>query len=105
MAGSGSRTWEPTKPTSPCSQLSFRAPLTSPKPQILQALKVGEVLTIHLDPTPPHAVIVSFRGTPAGTLTGPDISQLVRCIQNGFQYAAKVLEVAGSVCVVEVAAQ
>lgn len=40
-----------------------------------------------------------------GTLTGPDISALIRCIQNGFEYKAKVLEIRGGACTVEVSAK
>lgn len=105
MAGSGSRNWEPTTPASPCSRLSFRAPITSPKPQLLKALKVGDVLDIKLDPNPPHTVSVTSHGSPVGTLTGSDISELVRCIQNGFEYEAKVLEIRGGTCIVEVSAK
>jgi len=105
MAGSGSRNWEPTNPTSPCSQLSFRAHITSPKPQFLGTMKVGDVLDVQADPNPPHAVSVIFQGSPVGTLTGPDISALIRCIQNGFEYKAKVLEIRGGDCIVEVSAK
>lgn len=102
MSGSGSRGRTPTVPSSPCERLTFRATINSPQPAIIGRLTVGDILLVQLQTTPTPAVVVLHNGAIAGALTGPKVNELVKCIQNGFQYQAEVMALQGGSCTVDV---
>lgn len=96
MGGSGGGGWSPTVPSSPCERLSFRANINSPQPA-LSSVSVGDRLDLSLQ-TSPLSVIALFNGTIVGSITGPSISGLINCMQNGYQYEAEVLTISGGNC-------
>lgn len=102
MGGSGSRGWSPSPPQDPCGTLAFRATLNSPQPAALASLAVGTLLTVSIAPPPQTAVYLSHGGQVVGSLTGPKISSLINCIQNGYQFEAEVFSVNGGLCSVDV---
>lgn len=92
MGGSGGG-WTPTVPSSPCERINFRANINSPQPAILNLLKVTDVLDVKLRTTPVVSIIVEYAGNFAGSLTGTEISKLIMCIQNGFEYSATIVTI------------
>lgn len=102
MGGSGSRGWRPTAPSNPCARLAFRAVVNSPQAAVLMTLNVDDELDIQLQMIPTTAVVAMHNGQIVGALTGTNINSLVNCIQNGFQYKAKVVSLAGGNCTVDV---
>lgn len=101
MSGS-KRTWTPTTPTNPCDQLSFRSSVNSPQPSVISGLNQGDILQVVLQTLPQTAVVVQHQGATAGALVGTKVNSLINCLQNGYQFVAEVLEVAGGRCTVEV---
>jgi hypothetical protein len=104
MGGSGSGGWTPTPPQSSCATLAFRASLNSPQPAVLAQLTVGTILTVALAASPQQAVYALLNGAPAGSLTGPRITSLINCLQNGFRFEAEVMSIHGGNCAVDVRA-
>ena len=101
MGGSGSGGYRPSAPSNPCANLTFRATINSPKPAVVGALQVGDVLDVVLDPES-HSVSLLHNRQTAGSLTGTHVAQLINCINNGFDYQAEVVQLNGGQCVVQV---
>lgn len=83
-------------PETPCDRLRFSAQLTSPQPQVVATLSVGEVLDIATASMRGQVVVqVLKHGQVAGGLTGPEASSLRRCMDEGHDYNATVQSVNG----------
>lgn len=102
MGGSGGGGWVPSGPAARCDTLAFTATVNSPQPAALAAVSVGDVLDVSLSPPPQQTVVVSKLGATVGALTGPKISTLVSCLQNGYRFEAEVVALNGGICTVEV---
>jgi hypothetical protein len=101
MGGSGSGGYTPSAPSSPCARLTFQATINSPKPAVMNQLKVGDLLDVTLNPQG-QGIILEYNGQTAGSLTGSQVAQLVNCINSGFDYQATVVQLNGGQCVVRV---
>jgi len=104
MGGSSSSGWSPTVPSNPCERINIRANINSPQAEALQELELNNILTVSLQQTPQISIIVSSDSHIIGSLTGPSITQLINCIENGHQYSATVVDLDGGSCVVLVEA-
>jgi hypothetical protein len=102
MGGSGSGGWTPSAPSSPCDELSFRSIVNSPQPAVISQLSQGDVLNVRLQAAPQTAVVVEYNGAVAGTLAGVQVSSLINCLQNGYDFVAEVRSIVGGKCTVEV---
>jgi hypothetical protein len=102
MGGSGPGGWTPPPVVDPCTTLSFRAAVNSPKPAVLKKMKEGAVLVVELQKPPSTSVIVMYKDEELGALTGPKIATLVNCLQNGYKFKADVVSITGGNCQVEV---
>lgn len=79
-----------------CAQLQIRTRLSSPQPDQVEQLGVGDLLDIQLDEPPRLRVIVTTAdGDVAGTITGGQLGQLIRCLQDGHTFEGEVLTVDG----------
>lgn len=76
--------------------------INSPQPAVISILHPGAVLQVKHQTTPSNAVVVEYAGQIAGALTGTMIGQLINCLLDGFSFVAKVVEVRGGTCVVDV---
>lgn len=76
----------------PCSQLTFRARLQSPQPQVVTLLRSGDELDIVLTDDPAVQAISSHGLAGHITTRLPD---LLRCINSGFAFVAVVDDVNG----------
>lgn len=86
----------------PCIDIKFIAVLNSPQPTIVSNLKPGDILTITINSGSSISVVAMKDGNIAGAVTGQNISDLISCIQNGYNYVAKVIEVKNGKCDIEV---
>jgi hypothetical protein len=102
MGGSGSVGWTPSVPSDPCDKLSFVAIVNSPQPAVIAKLSQGDLLNVKLQATPQTVVVVEYQGAVAGTLAGVQVTRLINCLQNGYEYNAKVISVVGGKCTIEV---
>jgi len=105
MSGSGSGGRTPSAPSNPCDQLSFFSVITSPQPAVIGQLGVGAVLNVALQATPQTAIVVDYNGAVAGALTGTKITNLISCLQNGYDFTAEVISIVGGKCTVRVKAK
>ena len=102
MSGSGSVGWTPSTPKNRCDQLSFLSTISSPQPAVIVQLSLGDELRVKLQVAPQTAVVVEYKGSVAGALTGTQLSSLINCLQNGYDFVAKVTAIGGGKCTVEV---
>jgi hypothetical protein len=88
-----------------CGELSFQAALQSVQPDAVEDLSVGEILDVALrtDGHPPVIEVRTAEGAVVGALI-QRVPELLRCIQDGFQYVAEVLHIEGGHVRVEVRA-
>ena len=81
--------------------LNFQTSLFGPVPNVVDSLVVGDVLDIELltqNQTVSVAAFVQDSRKQAGTITGArQLGDLVRCLQDGHQYEAKVMTISGSI--------
>jgi hypothetical protein len=92
MAGSKGG-WTPTVPSSPCERINFRASINSPQAAILTPLELKKILDVKLQTKPTISVVVEYEGAIAGSLTGTEVSNIINCIQNGFEYSATIVAI------------
>lgn len=102
MGGSGSRGWAPSVPSSHCQRLRFIATVNSPNPAALPTLQLGQVLSIRLQAAP-SAAVVHTGVVDIGSLTAPQVPELIGCMQKGFEYEATITKISGGRLEVEVA--
>ncbi len=78
----------------PCDQLWFETSIASPQPTA-NDLSVGDVLQVVLSSGPPPVIqLIDGAGDVVGSLI-TRIADLLRCIQDGFNYEAEVKEING----------
>ena len=101
MSGS-SGSYTPGGPPSGDCNIVERTPLNSPKPNVLQQLKKGDVLDVQ--PSADKRSIVARKEEVgiAGSLTPRRLAELLECIEQGRKYKATVLELRGAFCEVEI---
>jgi len=79
-----------------CDRLSFETQLSSPKPEVVAGINVGDVLWVAIEQQGSAQVVVIKHGNQvAGGITSPKMSRLLECIRQGTQYQATVLSKAG----------
>lgn len=105
-SGGGGGGFGSRDPGTDCQQLRFRATLQSPQPDAVAAITVGEVLDVVLvgAGTTPVIEVQRSDGTTVGALID-HVTELLRCLQDGFQFVAEVLEISGGAVRVSVHAR
>jgi hypothetical protein len=90
-----------------CQKLRFGATLQSPQPDAVEAIVIGEVLDVVLvggAGTTPVIEVQRSDGTTVGALID-HVTELLRCLQDDFQFVAEVLEISGGAVRVSVHAR
>lgn len=106
MSGSGGGGGGGGGPSPPsgidCLRLVIRTTLNSPNPAVVKKLKKNDVLTI--DVQGPRGPVAALDGTgqTAGTITAQELLDLIKCIDDGFEYVAIVRDVSGGKVDVEI---
>ncbi|MDD5169680.1 MAG: hypothetical protein PHN75_12740 [Syntrophales bacterium] len=98
-AGDGGGGIPPTPPID-CARIMEKTILNSPVPEVINALKSGDILNVKLQGK--SLVATTKEGKVAGALTPPLLPRIVQCIAEGHEYVAIVLSVSGGQCTVEV---
>jgi hypothetical protein len=96
MSGYGDTrsTWD--TPISSCSLLVIETQLSSPQPNVIGTLTLGEVLDVDLQQTGVVAVVVALKnGVVAGGIAATSLNQLRDCIEGGTVYQATVTGING----------
>lgn len=102
-----SRSRRPPEPSNKCSEFVEKTPLSSPKAAVLKKLKVEDVLDVVLQANPDKTstVVAAKDMQVAGSIVSARSPQLIRCLKEGYEFEAKILELAGGLCTVEVRAK
>ena len=90
-----------------CQQLRFSATLQSPQPDAVATITVGEELDVVLVGGVGITPVIEVQrsdGTTVGALID-HVTELLRCLQDGFQFVAEVLEISGGAVRVRVQAK
>lgn len=80
-----------------CSSLFERTILNSPVPQVVSALKQGDLLQIETHDQG-RILVASYQGEVAGSVTSPRLIDFIECIQDGYAYIATVDSINGGQC-------
>lgn len=96
MSGSGGRSHGNLKSTStPCDRLAFEAAIMSPDPEVVRSLHKGDILLLALRQQKPGGTIVVLKDNLVAGSIIEHVTELVRCIQAGHSFEAKVLSISG----------
>lgn len=86
-----------------CSALKFTTGLASPEPTVVATLAVDDVLNVQLqgEGSQRSVDVITGAGQRAGSITHR-VPELLRCLQSGHTFAARVVSVDGGAVRVEV---
>jgi hypothetical protein len=91
MSGISSGGPDNGEPEESCESLVIDTQLSSPKPDVISGVQVGDVLEVDAEIRGDRTlVIVRHHGEEAGGLASPLLKRLRQCIEGGTQYRAKV---------------
>ena len=82
-----------------CEMLVVVTVLTHPNEELLAMLKVGQVLTVHIQE---ERVYVMYGDQVAGYVEAPENSRIIECVEAGTFYVAEILKLEGAVCNVKI---
>lgn len=85
-----------------CSHLTFVTNLASPVPNVVAKLHKGSELTIQYNGDDQPVLALTSSGETAGSIVGALLGFMTGCIENGYEYVAKVVEIDGGRCQLEV---
>jgi hypothetical protein len=85
-----------------CSRLFIRTTLNSPNPKVVKGLSKGDKLKVELTAEEGPVLVMTDSGETVGSITGRELLDLIRCLNEGYDYAAFVLEVTGGQVKVEI---
>ncbi len=86
-----------------CASLIFRTTLNSPDPTVLNDLAENDVLSVRrTGPGNRRIVAVTEQGATAGSITHGKQVDLLRCLEDGVPFVARVERVSGGACDVQV---
>lgn len=86
-SGSRSSDWNDN-----CVTLNFTTQLTSPKPEVVEKLNVGDVLDVALTNIGVATVVgATFNGELAGGIASSSLPKLRECLNEGYKYIATVI--------------
>jgi hypothetical protein len=94
--GGGGGTYSPPDTGVSCANLKFDAPLQSVDPDAVRGLAEGDELTVRLGTADGASIVevVTGVGDYVGALIDR-IADLLRCIQDGYEYVATVISIDG----------
>lgn len=79
-----------------CSSLAFESVLSSPKPDAVEQIEVGDILDIRLLQTGAIETVAVMHGSEVAGGLVDHADRIKRCIQQGYNYEAEVREVDGA---------
>lgn len=105
MGGStGSGGYAPPQKQTSCETLTLEASINSPTATISQ-LALGTVVDLTPGHAPTSSVLVHYQGQLMGSLTGVKVSQLARCLADGFTFSGEVIHISGGFVIIRVEPQ
>ena len=102
MSGGGGEYYVPPvrrRVTVSCETLVVVTVLVKPNEELIAALKIGQVLTVHSEE---DSIYVMFGDQIAGYIETPQNGQIIECMAAGTFYVAEIKEIEGTKCTVEI---
>ena len=81
-----------------CEKISIKTNITSPDPDVLKQIKVGDVLDIELQTASGPLVAITSDHKIVGAVFVTNPKMLIDCINRGFEYHARVILKEGGDC-------
>lgn len=81
-----------------CASVSIQTTIMSPDPIVLAGLSAGDVLNVSLRTATGPLIAVTASGDTLGVIFTTDLSTLIDCINNGYDYKATILRISGAEC-------
>lgn len=79
-----------------CEKLVIHTQLSSPVAQVVGQLQVNDVLTVSSRPGQGTTLVEAlYHGQVAGGIAAPQITRLMQCLSEGYQYQATVTAISG----------
>jgi hypothetical protein len=85
----------------PCD-IDKRTILNSPNPTVLKTLKTGDILDVAVAAAPGKILQAKKGADVAGSITFPEMAQVILCIEEGEKFKAEILSISGGKCTVRV---
>ena len=85
-----------------CSNVRFRTHLSSPVPEVVAELQVGDTLAVKYQPPRGPLYAQTSMGNKAGSIVTGEQVTLINCISKGYSYKAEVIKLAGGKCELEI---
>lgn len=85
-----------------CTKVRFRTHLSSPVPEVVATLKVGDTLAVKYQPPRGPLYAQTEKGKKAGSIVTGEQVTLINCINNGYSYKAEVVKIAGGKCELQI---
>lgn len=82
--------------------LRFTTQLSSPNPDLVKDLSVGDILIVAFDENKNLVTAQNSNLEAVGTIAPPNLSKLIDCIQQGNEYVATITKMNGGYITVEV---
>lgn len=102
MGGSmGNGGYAPPYKQTNCERLTLDASINSPTAAISQ-LKLGVAVDLTPNQGTTSSVLVHYQGQLMGSLTGVKVSQLARCLVDGFNFSGEITRISGGFVIVRV---
>jgi hypothetical protein len=96
MSGSGGGGGGSTDRAVDCATVKFSTVLASPVPEVIAELQISDVLELSLrGTTPPIIQALDPAGRVAGAIAVSNVTRLIECIRQGYEYVAIVASVNG----------
>lgn len=88
--------------TNRCQLIDESVRLSSPKPNIVAKLSVGDILKLSLSSGAPPILAKTEKGDVAGAVVPSSLDTLLNCMGTGFTYIATVESLKGGICIVRI---
>lgn len=100
MSGPGGGTsWDPSVDSgTKCEELTFETRIASPDPNVIENLSLGDVLEIRIHE---GAIAVVHHTGIAGSIV-QNVPQLIRCLQQGYEFEGEIKTIRGGMVDIEV---
>ena len=87
-------------PTPPCAKLNVSATVVSPVMTYFAGASTGTILNIKLDEN--KVVATNDQDDVVGSINTPQIEQIKKCLEDGYNFEAKITTIEGAYIVVTV---
>jgi hypothetical protein len=85
-----------------CGSIIIRTQLASPDPEVIEDLSRGDILTITLASATGPLQAITNDGLIAGAILTTDPGLIISCINSGYHFLARVLEIDGGDCKISI---